>query len=704
MYKPIPTGLEKSNALKYVISKGWNWEGPTGGQIQIETCPYCKKGDHKLYMAVTDPSEDNRDGLHFCHHGSCQTTGNLRKLMEHCGDRVVGVDSRKEWAGGQKHDELPDVELCHAQLISDPEAMDYLLKTRGFSREAIETMKLGLKEKQYFRDAGEVRALVFPYLVNGNCVFAKYRTLPGSPKAFAAPTGWDAPLYNGEILTDKLREVIFVEGEANTVFLKSKGIHNVVGVPGANIRKAMWIETIDKLGDDLKKYILYDNDKAGNKGAQEIASRIGYDKCLKIVLPYFEVTVSVDQCKKCDDEGMIRHANKESVACEHKRPGKDVNEWFQSGNGSIEAFENLKRDAVLFDVTGVSSSGNALDEIEEDIEGKEDLAPTYVTQYEDFNRLVGFENGDVLDIVAGGKVGKTTFGLNLMDHMVNHYGEDGLVVCLEMTQKRLAMKWLGIVTGFEDNIVEPGSEAAKTKLTKLKDSIKLARELQKMRKADLYFAYPQGIKDIEDIFKLIRDCIRRYGVKWVMFDNIQLLCDTVLRGREKHRTVILSQISKGLTKIAKDLDVKMIRIVQPKMLEKGAVLESRDVDGSSQIEKDCDAQVLLWRKQLGAKTQSAFDQEMKQGEDDVNTVAFDPITKCTVSLSRYSSGGHCWFYFDGAKSQVQTHKLSKPKPAPLPQYNGIIPTEGAAIPAVVQTEVSTQIQVNLPKESQGINI
>ena len=91
------------------------------------------------------------------------------------------------------------------------------------------------------------------------------------------------------------------------------------------------------------------------------------------------------------------------------------------------------------------------------LNGKDDLAPTYVSQYPELNRLVGFEDGDIIDIVAPGKIGKTTFGLNLMDHMVATYGEDGLVVCLEMTQARLARKWVSIVTGFEETQAEPGT-------------------------------------------------------------------------------------------------------------------------------------------------------------------------------------------------------------------------------------------------------
>ena len=133
----IPENLRASQGLKFVIEQGWDWEfDSTGTQIIIENCPYCKKGDKKFYMAVADPKESSRDGLHFCHHGSCAKTGNLRTLAEHCGVRIAGVDSRKEWAGQgrNKPDALPDVDMCHALLLGDAEAMDYLLNVRGFSQ------------------------------------------------------------------------------------------------------------------------------------------------------------------------------------------------------------------------------------------------------------------------------------------------------------------------------------------------------------------------------------------------------------------------------------------------------------------------------------------------------------------------------------------------------------------------------------------
>jgi replicative DNA helicase/5S rRNA maturation endonuclease (ribonuclease M5) len=648
MTQPLPVGLERSPAMKLIISQGWNFNPPSGGQIAIEKCVFCGKGDFKLYIAVSDPEEGTRDGLYFCH--KCQATGNLRTLQEKLGLRIANVDSRSEWAGKkEKQGELPDVEMCHAALLSNADALDYLINVRGFTREIIERQKLGLKEKVYFHKAGETRALVIPYLsVEGNITFAKLRTLPPAEKDFTCPSGYEAGLYNSPALSDECKEIIFVEGEADCLALLSHNIENVVGVPGAGVKKHAWIEAVDRIAP--KVYVLYDSDKAGTKGAQELASRIGLDRCLKINLP----------------TGI-----------------KDINAYFMQG-GTVEGFEELKQKAVQFDVTGVSSTTTTLDELEEELEGKAELSPKYTSPWPALNKVVSFDDGDVIDIVAPGKVGKTTLGLNLMDHFTATYGESGLVVCLEMERKRLAKKWISMVTGYEESLAKPGSEEAKHNLKEFKVAIGKARDIQGMRTADLYFAYPQQVKSPDDIYKLILDCIRRYDVKFIMFDNLQLLCDLIIGERQGQRTVLLSQISKGLTRIAKDHGKVMIRIVQPKQLEKGAIIESRDVDGSSQIEKDCDCQLLMWRKVIGTKTQSAYDEETKEQEE--SSEVFDSLTRITVALSRYSSGGKCWLTFDGAKSQVRSQDPIQKVPMQS-SFNNMLPMENGTTVSVATSNI-----------------
>jgi len=665
MSEVIPENLRHSKAVKFVVEQGWKWEPASGDQIKVEVCPYCKKGNYKCFFATGDPNDpqNTRDGLHFCHHGSCGRTGNIRTLSEHLGLRIAGVDSRKEWAGnakGDRPDELPDVDVCHRALLGDPLALDYLLHNRGFTQEVINKQKLGLKEKVYFRGVGEVKALVIPYLsVEGNVTFAKYRTMPPNDKAFASPTGWEAGLYNAPALNPDCKEIIMVEGEADCLSLLSKGVTNVVGVPGANVHKAAWIETLDRL--EPKVYILYDSDGPGTKGAQALASRIGIDKCWKIELP---------------------------------KDIKDINEFFCKG-GTVEAFEGLKAAARLFDVSGVTSSKDALTQLEDELNGRSDLAPSYVFQWPELNKLIGLEDGDILDIVAPEKVGKTTMGMNIMDHMVGQYGEDGLIVCLEMTQARLARKWVALVTGFEDVLTEPGTPESKAKLEELKAACVTARSVQQSRDADLYFAYPmQWQDDPESVFKLIKDCIRRYGVKWVMFDNLQKFCDESLKS-QGHRTIYLSQLSKKFASIAKDYKIKLIRILQPKRIEKGATISTNDVDGSSQVAKDCDGMITLWRSVVGELKKSEWETQ-QQGFEESNE-SFEPIMKVTVGLSRYSAGGSTKLFYDGVRSQVRSIK-DEQKAVMKPNFNGIVTESGATVP--VQTEAETPHEV--PKEDISI--
>lgn len=645
----IPPELANSVGLLYCVSKGWDWKESGSDQIQVDVCPQCKHDGFHFYMCV----KGNKDGVWMCHR--CGKSGNLRSLQEDLGDRIQGVESRSEWGNKDKKTEaLPDVDKAHEVLLQDADALDYLMNVRGFTDEVIRSQKLGLLAERFFKEAGTVKALVIPYLVNGNCVFAKYRTLPPAPKDFNAPMGWEVPLYNQEILQPGLKEIVFVEGEADALSCMSNGIGNVVGVPGANMKKAAWITQLDEVAPE-KIYVLYDNDRVGQKAAQALASRIGIERCLKIVLPDFDIEL---------EDGT-------------KRKGKDINEWFAKGGGTLEAFEDLKQNAKQFDVTGVTNTGDALEELEHYLEGKESLKPTYETPWPSLNKKVGFEDGDVIDIVAKEKVGKTTFGLNLIDYAVETYQEPGIIICLEMTQARLARKWVSLVTGTDDSPAIDHDDAVK-KLATLKAAIPLARQIAAARGADLYFAYPH-VEKPEDIYELIRQCVRRYGVRWVMFDNIQLLCDTTLKNAN-HRTIALSQISKSLAKLAKDLGIKLIRIVQPKRVAGDKIADSDDVDGSSHIAKDCDAMIMLHRPTKAGVTSEAFE---SAGYIETEA-ALEPKMLVNVGLSRYSAGGATTLEFDGARSKVREYDFAG-KAAMEPKTGHQVVHEAPILPSTGST-------------------
>jgi 5S rRNA maturation endonuclease (ribonuclease M5) len=649
----IPSQMQGSVALQFIQSQGWDWKVTDDIRIALGKCPYkeCGKEFH-CYMEIHGENDEqkNRDGLYLCQR--CGKSGNLYALKQYLGLVIPGVSSQKEWGNAEKKvDPLPDTEACHAALIADEAALDYLCNIRGFSLDIIQKQKLGLT-KHYFKATGnDTRALVYPYLVNGNTVWAHFRTLPDPndlkkvPKDFASPKGWDSTLYNGEVLKDGLKDIVLVEGEANCIAAMDHGIDNICGVPGANIKKAEWIETLDKLGLE-KIYVLYDADKVGQRAAQTLASRIGIEKCWKVQLPSFEVTA---------EDGTVRK-------------GKDLNEWFVSGGGTPELFEALKAEATLFDVDGVSSATDALDEFTEELDNK-GAGQKYIWPL--ISELIQFDDGDTIDILAEEKVGKTKFGMNLIEYMVDAYGDDGIIICAEMTRAKLARAWVSHKAGIPDNLPKTPEEAIQ--LTQaFKAAIPGVKEMAANREGTLYLCYPK-FTAMDDIYKLMVDCIRRYGVKWVMLDNLQRFCD--LTKGTRNRTEWLSEISKRTSQIGKDYNVNLIRILQPHRVGDNNLTTVSSVDGASQIAKDCDGMLILNRLRIGGIDKNT----LQSGAFVESNVTFAPETLVTAALSRYSAGGETQIWFDGATSTFSKLSEGKVKAMLANTGNGIL--KGASEPA-----------------------
>lgn len=615
---------EGSKAFELVRSQNWEYREGTPPNIELETCPFClKTGYGHLYLEChgNDSPKRNRDGLFMCQR--CGKNGNLYTLKQ-----LLGISTQQTATTTKKGPEaLPDIDKCCEALLADVDGLDYLMNERGFSLDIIRQQRIGLTS-HYFRETGEVRALVYPFLVGGNAVWAHYRTLPTMPlsenrvvKAFSSPSGYDAVLYNGEIIREGIKEVCLVEGEADCIAALDKGVIDVCGVPGANIKKAMWISQLDAL--DLKVFICYDSDKVGQKAAQTLASRIGVERCYKITLPEFTIET---------EDGY--------------RKGKDLNEWFAKAGGTAELFQQLRDKAVLFDVDGVASATTAMNELVEDFLDKGTIEPKYVSPWPALNKFVGFEDGDVIDILAPEKIGKTTFGMNLLEGIVNSYGDDAMIICLEMTVPRMARKYLAMMADIADDAPDDAIAAINLLHKFANANLRLQSELAN-RKGHLYFCYPK-YKTCEDIYGLIRDCIRRYGVKWVMLDNIQRLSDTTIGN--KQRTQHLSEISKVTSQIAKDYNVQMVRILQPHRIQADKMVTTDDVDGASQIAKDCDCMITLHRERITV-SKGEFE-TVGYSQSDAGKGTFKDTMLVTVGLSRYSAGGFTTLNYDGARSRV----------------------------------------------------
>ena len=155
------------------------------------------------------------------------------------------------------------------------------------------------------------------------------------------------------------------------------------------------------------------------------------------------------------------------------------------------------------------------------------------------------------------------------------------------------------------------------------------------------------------MYALITAVIRRYGVKWIVFDNIQRACDITVGSM--NRTQHISTISKTLAQFCKDFNVQMIRLIQPHAIRKGEMCSPDDSDGSSQVTKDCDSSCTMFRKYLGTMSAEDFD-SMGYVE---SASGFDPKICFQVGLNRYGGGTMVTLFMDGAKSTIREYDIAE---------------------------------------------
>ena len=83
----------------------------------------------------------------------------------------------------------------------------------------------------------------------------------------------------------------------------------------------------------------------------------------------------------------------------------------------------------------------------------------------------------------------------------------------------------------------------------------------------------------------------------------------------------------------------------------------------------------MWRKVVGEMKKSEFDEESVGFKE--TDVSFEPKTRVTVGLSRYSAGGSCYVLCDGARSTFRSYTTEEKGKlnSNLQQFNGTIPME-----------------------------
>jgi replicative DNA helicase len=215
----------------------------------------------------------------------------------------------------------------------------------------------------------------------------------------------------------------------------------------------------------------------------------------------------------------------------------------------------------------------------------------------------GFQKSDLVIIAARPSIGKTSLALNIAEHAAVKDKRSVGIFSLEMSKEQLVQRLLSSVANID-------SDRLRTGFLEEMDFTRLAPAMNALSEAQLYIDDTPNISTME-----LRTKARRLqaeaGLDLVIVDYLQLM-QAASASKDANRVQEVSEISRGLKSLARELDVPVMALSQlsrqPEMRNEKEPRLS-DLRESGAIEQDADLVIFLWREQERSGEQHAVDQE-----------------------------------------------------------------------------------------------
>lgn len=213
------------------------------------------------------------------------------------------------------------------------------------------------------------------------------------------------------------------------------------------------------------------------------------------------------------------------------------------------------------------------------------------TDFTDFDRLTaGLQPSDLIILAARPSMGKTALALNIAFNAAKRTGRSVAIFSLEMSKTQLGMRLLG----FQAMI-----NATKLRIGTLKDSdwTNLTNAANQLSELPLYIDDTSGISVLE-MKARCRRLAKKGPLAMVVVDYLQLV-----QGRRtaESRQIEISEISRALKALAKDLNVPVLALSQlnRKVEDRpNKRPQLNDLRESGAIEQDADVIAFIYRDEV----------------------------------------------------------------------------------------------------------
>lgn len=400
------------------------------------------------------------------------------------------------------------------------ETITYFEK-RGISNNTV--LRFGITQcNEWMPKAGkEVPAICFNYIRNDEIVNIKFRA---KDKDFKLNKNSELIFYNLDSIKNETTAII-VEGEIDCLSLHEAGIYNVVSVPngaGTGQLQLKYLDNCWQQFEDKTQIILFtDNDEPGRSLQDELARRLGKDRCYKVTYP--------EGCKDANE-----------ILLKHGRP----------------MLQTIIDEAKRWPIDGVITMDDVYDKV----------CDYYLNGYPkgceagigEFDSLLSFTGGQLTIVTGSPGSGKSEFIDYISTRLARNHNWKFAICSFENQADIHVTKLMEKFIGLSFNHRKDSSQ--RMDKAQFEEGIFLT---------DKYFSFINILQievTIQSILDKIRELVLRNGVNGVVIDPWNYIEHKVPPGYSE--TQYISEALTLITEFAKRNDVHIFLVAHPKKLVK----------------------------------------------------------------------------------------------------------------------------------------
>jgi replicative DNA helicase len=240
----------------------------------------------------------------------------------------------------------------------------------------------------------------------------------------------------------------------------------------------------------------------------------------------------------------------------------------------------------------------------------EKAAQGFSTGYEVLDRMSnGLKSGEMFIIAARPSMGKTSFMMNIVEHICVDLQKPSMVFSCEMTSFQLVQRLVFSRARFKISDMHKGYKPQK------KDLLDIKRASEAIAASKLFIDDTPGIT-INDLRAKARRKKRDEDIQLIAIDYLQLM-RSLSKQASNSREREIAEISAGLKGLAKELGIPIIVLAQLNRGPEGrsgGTPRMSDLRESGSIEQDADLIGLLYRSAYYAENEEERKEEEGKAE------------------------------------------------------------------------------------------